>query len=356
MECKQLLVKQLLASFIWLGCILFHGLASASDVKKNSYQWGRGYHIPALNLTLGGYTKVAYSYFERTPQQAALDDLSLFISWQPFSRLHLFSELELSDLFSSDEGVKPFNQSFLVERLYADILVNDNFTVRFGKYLTPFSRWNLLHAAPLVWTSSRPIVTRNVILTPHSSGLAFQYNTLLFGRELKTEVYADDSQDLDIKRTLDSFKYAFGTRLTYQVSDTLNLGLSYVANKRRASLSKSWQHLIGLDFLWQKNQYEVMFESFLNTSIEQPDHYGLYLQGVIPVPLLKTLFLVGRYEYIYKRKRYPSSFFTPKSVHIGVIGLTWRPATPIALKVEYRMGKNNFEAPSGFLSSIALFF
>ncbi len=355
MKFKQLMLKKRLA---WIGlvCLLLNGFATASDTEKNTYQWGRGYHIPALNLTLGGYTKVAYSYFDSARQEVVLDDLSLFISWQPLSRLHLFSELEVSDLLSSDEGVKPFNQSFLVERLYADILVNDQFKIRFGKYLTPFSRWNLLHAAPLVWTSSRPIVTRNVILTPHSAGLALQYNTLLFEREFKAEVYADDSKDLDIKRTLDGFEYAFGTRLTYQLSEAFNLGLSYVVNKRRASLSKSWQHMMGMDFLWQKNQYEVMFESFLNTSVEQPDHYGLYLQGVVPIPKLDTLFLVGRYEYIYKNKHYPVLYPALRSVHVGVVGLTWRPASPIAIKIEYRMGKNNFEAPSGFLSSVALFF
>jgi len=350
-----------------LVCIFFLSESVyAESLNKPSYQWGRGYHIPALKLRLGGYTEAGYSAFKAAPQQLALKDMSLFISWRPFSRLHVFSELELENLFSLN-GVRPFNKALIVERLYADFLVNDQFTIRIGKYLTPFSRWNLLHAAPLVWTSSRPMLTADFAVAQRSSGVEFIYKNFLFSHELNLSIFADDSYNLDIKSTSDDFKHAVGSRLTYQLTSTLNLGLSYVANESESEFLDqfTWQHVIGFDFLWQKNQYEFQFESFFNYREQQQDRYGFYLQGVIPLPVLNRVFLVGRYEYMYQEENYlqvESALdldiqFPLKKIQVGVVGLTWRPAPPIALKLEYRLGKNNSgSAPSGFLSSISLFF
>lgn len=330
----------------------------ADDTLPPSYQWGQGYHIPAYHLTLGGYTKASYSYFEGAPQEAGLEDLSLFISWSPFSRLQLFSELELEDLFTLD-GVASFDDAFKVERLYADFLINDEFKVRFGKILTPFSRWNILHAAPLVWTSSRPMITKGYVVPQHSTGLSVHYSGSLFKRDFNATVFADDSADLELTSDEHEFNYAFGGRLNYQLSHDLNIGSSYVAAQIEAQNDVNWQHTLGVDFLWQKNQFELQLESFFNLAPNHNTHnkYGVYLQGV--APLFERVFAVGRYEYMYGNKNnhavYEQSQAVP--IHVGVVGLVWRPAPPLVLKVEYRFGHNNeFNAPSGILTSIAMFF
>ncbi|MCF7970441.1 MAG: TonB-dependent receptor [Methylococcaceae bacterium] len=331
----------------------------AEDALSPSYQWGQGYHIPAYHLTLGGYTKVAYSYFEHAPQQAGLEDLSLFISWNPLSRLQFFSELELEDLFTLYE-VSTFADAFKVERLYADLLINDEFKLRFGKILTPFSRWNLLHAAPLVWTSSRPMVTSGYVVSQHSTGLSANYNSLLFNRDFSVTLFADDSADLELTPDEHAFNYAFGGRLNYQLSQDLNIGSSFVAAQIEPENDADWQHTLGIDFLWQKNQFEIQMESFLNlnSSHNTENKYGLYVQGV--APLFEHFFAVGRYEYMYGDENnhiVVEEHRQAASIHVGVIGLVWRPAPPLALKVEYRFGQNNqFNAPSGVLTSIAMFF
>jgi len=328
----------------------------AEDVVSPSYQWGRGYHIPAYHLTLGGYTKAAYSSFENGLQEAGLDDLSLFISWSPFSRLQLFSELELEDLFTLN-GVSSFDNAFKVERLYANFLINDEFKVRFGKILTPFSRWNLLHAAPLVWTSSRPMITKGYVVPQHSTGLSAHYNGSLFNRDFSATLFADDSADLELTSDEHGFNYAFGGRLNYQLSQELNIGSSFVSAQIETEDNADWQYTLGVDFLWQKNQFELQLESFFNLNSSPSTHnkYGVYLQGV--APLFKHFFAVGRYEYMYGNENNDVVQLQAESIHVGVVGLVWRPAPPLALKVEYRFGKNNqFNAPSGVLTSIAMFF
>jgi len=330
----------------------------AEDTLPPSYQWGRGYHIPAYHLTLGGYTKASYSSFKDGVQQAGLDDLSLFISWNPFSRLRLFSELELEDLFTLG-GVASFTDAFKVERLYADFLINHEFKLRFGKTLTPFSRWNMLHVAPLVWTSSRPMITNGYVVPQHSTGLSVFYNGSLFEHDFNVTLFADDSADLELTKDEYEFNYAFGGRVNYRLSHDLNIGSSFVAAQIDVQNGVDWQHTLGIDFLWQKNQFELQLESFFNLApnYNTHNHYGLYLQGV--VPLFEQIFAVGRYEYMYGNKNNHAVYERSQAVpiHVGVVGLAWRPAPPLVLKVEYRFGKNNqFNAPSGVLTSIAMFF
>lgn len=327
----------------------------ADDAMSPSYHWGRGYHIPAANLTLGGYLKGSYNYFELEGHELALDDLSFFISWRPFNRLHLFSELELEDLFSL-EGVRPSEDAFRVERLYADFMLTDAVTLRLGQYLTPFSRWSLLHAAPLVWTSSRPLVTDGYLVSHHGMGLEVLYRTDWLDRELNISLYADDSKDLEIGSHINPFIYAFGTRLTYQIHSTLNIGSSYIVSKVNSGGQPNWHYSIAMDFLWQKQRYEVQLESLLNLRTHQGPQYGLYLQSV--APLSETFFAVGRYEYMFDADlRQFNAVQHNHHTHVGIIGLAWRPFAPLAVKVEYRFGDNNNDnAPSGLLTSVSMFF
>ncbi len=339
----------------FLLALLNISILHADDIAMPSYSWGRGYHIPAVNLTLGGYFKASYSYLQPADNELALEDLSFFISWRPFNRVHFFSELELEDLFSL-EGVRPFEESFRVERLYVDFMATDYLTLRLGQFLTPFSRWSLLHAAPLVWTSSRPLITEGYVVSHHATGLEVLYRTYLFERELNVSVYADDSNDLEIGYHINPFIYAFGARLTYQAHNTLNIGTSYLVSKVNSGGEANWQYSFALDFLWQKQQYEVQLESLLNIRTNQGPQYGVYLQSVAPI--LDTLFAVARYEYMFDSDL--QQFDAPEQnhhTHVGVIGLTWRPAAPLALKIEYRFGHNNEDnAPSGLLTSISMFF
>ena len=49
--------------------------------------------------------------------------------------------------------------TFVAERLYGDVNASDQVNLRLGKFLTPVGRWNVIHAQPLVWTTSRPLTT-----------------------------------------------------------------------------------------------------------------------------------------------------------------------------------------------------
>lgn len=315
-----------------------------------SYQWGRGFSWPAANLNLGGYFNASYRQPESLKNKTTLDELSLFITWSPHQRIRFFSEVEV-DNWLSTEGIDTLNNAIRAERLYVDLLATESTTLRIGKFLTPVGRWNITHAAPLIWTTTRPLVTERRLFTSHASGLMLTQRFDVIDHNLDVSVYADDSTDLDVLDNELGFENAIGGRITFDVSEQLQLGASFIDYKNKTVTRKTRNDLFGLDLLWKQDGYEIEMEAIYRTADDYQGHEkGLYIQGV--APLFEHFFVIGRYETIIGTHRY-----IPTNTDIGVAGVAWRPFTPLAIKAEYLFGdKNEYVAPSGFFTSISMFF
>lgn len=327
-----------------------------ADSIAPSYHLGRGISIPQANLTIGGYLNTTFDRFESQKAQGTLDDLSLFITWSPFDRVQFFSELEFEDLISTN-GVENVGTSFKIERLYADVFVTESLTARVGKFLTPFGRWNVIHASPLVWTTSRPLVTEEQSFGSHASGVMLNNRFDINDHDLNVSLYVEDSADLDPRKNELAFDQAFGARLNYMLADNLEIGGSYLGYKRSVDSQQTLNHLFGIDLLWKKNNFEVQMEmSYRYRGDARFDEKGFYLQGV--APLAYKLSAIGRYEYLDGSEPRQGKFFNDSiTTQVGVVGLAWRPYTPLVFKAEYRFGTdNNVNAPSGFMASFAMFF
>jgi hypothetical protein len=291
-----------------------------------------------------------------------LDDISFFISWSPTARIHIFSELEMENLISS-QGIASFSESFSLERLYVDFLITDSFTLRLGQFLTPVGRWNTLHASPLVWTTSRPLATKSHFFPSRTNGINLMQQWVIQGGDLDVSFYIDDSEHLDPRQlnrhqSVDSeaaFRQAIGTSIRYKINHELSVSFSYLAFKKRLEAENTINHLFGADLLWQKNGYEVQMEwAYRHANQQQGDEISGYIQGV--VPLGYKLFAVGRYELLTGQHQNFTVDFEG-TAHIVIPALVWRPFFPLVLKAEYRFGNNNQQlAPSGFFSSISVLF
>ena len=330
-----------------------------------TYHWGRGLTIPSADLTLGGYVNVTYEHFESESDVVALDDLSLFISWTPHAQIRFFAELEMESLIST-HGVADFSESFSLERLYVDFLITDSFSTRFGQFLTPVGIWNLTHASPLVWTTSRPIVTESEFFPSRTNGLMLTKQFIVNEQDLGISLYVDYSDALDPRKIYETdyddhidpevaFKHAIGLHLNYEPIESLRTGVSYLAFKKRADQGLSTNHLLGVDLFWEKDGYEVQMEfSYRTTDDEQGSETGGYLQGV--APLGNKFFAIARYEFIDGKHQYESTI-VDGTTHVGVPALAWRPYIPLVIKAEYRFGSNNEKlAPSGFFTSVSMLF
>jgi len=331
------------------------------------YQWGRGINIPSANLNIGGYFNMTFEHFESEQDIAALDELSLFISWSPLSQLHFFAEFEMESSIST-HGIADFSESFSIERLYVDFLATDSLSFRFGQFLTPVGTWNSIHAAPLVWTTSRPIVTESQFFPSRSNGLMISKQFMINNHDPDFSLYFDDSADLD-PRSIDSkdnsghledevaFEYAIGTHIIYEPINFLQTGVSYLTFKKDAKKQLSTNHLFGLDLFWQNSGYEMQMEfAYRTASDEQGSETSTYLQGIVPIGY--NVFAVSRYEFINGTHQLNSDLETfDGTSHIFIPALAWRPYVPLVVKAEYRLGSNNKDiAPSGFFASVSMFF
>jgi hypothetical protein len=145
--------------------ILFASLASLLGLCKpvladEAYHW-------MDSLTVGGYTSAGLTIPRDQSAHAALNEISLLITWNNDSRWRFFGELELEDplIWNDDEQFRINHSRIDLERLYVDYNLSEKVNFRAGRFLTPNSRWNLLHAAPLVWTSTRPLATSRLFPT-----------------------------------------------------------------------------------------------------------------------------------------------------------------------------------------------
>lgn len=310
---------------------------------------GRGLRVGDTNLVLGGYSTVELSREEGGRTAFGLSDLSLFVIWDPLPRLHLFAELEGEDLVVvRDAGGNPTaGADYVTERLYADVTVMpDRLTARVGKFLTPIGRWNVIHAQPLVWTTSRPVVTL-LPFDQHTTGIMLIGDLPTLRGTTTWSAYGQFTDQLDAG-DVEGFETpqatrAGGARLQWTSVAGPSLGTSYESFLRDGR----WRHLTGLDGAWHTDRVDLMSEFVYEATSGGPAVWGLYTQAAVET--VPHVFLVGRYEH-YARRRKPA-------VDLGVAGLAWRPYPFLVGKVEYVFANHRLDAsPPGFRSSFSILF
>lgn len=323
--------------------------AKADDLPDETYQLGRGYAVGETGWRIGGYASTEIEMPRRLPWNFSVSDLSLFLSWENGSRLRFFSELEAGDLFTAGEHQWPTTQDahFEFERFYLDGLINNNLSVRLGKFLTPVGQWNLIHAAPLVWTTFRPVATENLFST-HASGVMLHGSITINEQPLEYALYGDLSSDLDPHLSDNPFNNAVGARLRYSVNDTLQIGFSF-ANFVLKDLPAGRDSLVGLDVAWNYQKLEINSEvAYRNSENAQPtNNWQGYMQGVGHIS--QRWALIGRYEF-FEQPNEPMG-------QLGLVGVAYRPLPPVVWKLEYRLGVHNENlAPDGLAASFAVLF
>lgn len=313
-----------------------------SPLGRVDYRAGRGLHVGETGLTLGGYTTTEAERLEDGASEGSVD-VNFFVSLDPASFLHLFSELEVGELALWDGGERPrVDPKFKVERLYGDAVWDDRANLRFGKFLTPFGRWNQVLADPLLWTTSEPLIVEEVF--PDEVTGAMLWGTVFpAGQALSYSLYGSF-----LDRAVSEPQHdGVGARLEWTSAGGVSVGASYLASRRTDG---EWNHLGGIDAVWQPfERLELSGEALAGEGIHADGgQWGLYAQAVLET--VPTLYLVGRYER-----------FDPPASHRGIdlfdIGLTWIPRSYLRLKADYRIADHadDLSAP-GFRASFSVLF
>lgn len=323
--------------------------ADESSVEPD-YRPGNGWQVPGTGFKLGGYASIGSENMPDAHRNIGINDLSLLIHWESEGKLRLFSEIDMENPVSLEKGrgVTTSHAYLALERLYGDYLYSENLNLRAGKFLTPIGRWNVIHAAPLVWTTNRPLITERTF--PTNATGAMVYGTLpAFGRSIDYSLYTAVGEDWRPDPKLDPFREAYGLHVTLPVADNGEFGMSYANFEQKSSVGER-KNLLGVDYFWSRDRYEISMEAVYRFSDNGSlsDEKGLYIQGVAPIS--ERWYALGRYEF------YDQAGPTA-ATNIWLAGLAMRLSPATVLKAEYSHAThNNVQAPDGLYASFAILF
>jgi hypothetical protein len=327
-----------------LSSLALSGLLCKPVLADEAVNWTDNFH-------LGGYSSAGITLRRNQEAEAAVNEVSLILTWANDSRLSFFGELELERplAWNDDNKFGRKEGHFDLERLYADYNLSEKVNFRAGRFLTPNSRWNLLHASPLVWTSTRPLATSRLFpintngamlfgALPFMSG-AFEYK--LFG-----ELLEDQEEDDDFEL---QFEHVRGARFSYK--NQADVGVSILSFREKGINSASYR-MLGLDFVTHISEVEVSGEAFQRFNTSNKDGgSGAYLQTAVPLNHigLNNWYWLTRLETLQRPNE--------GSVERWLLGATWRVKPTQLLKLEFTGGSGDQpESPRGFLGSFAILF
>ncbi len=299
---------------------------------------------------LGGYSSAGITLHRDQEAEAAINEISLLLTWTGEGRLSFFSELEAERplAWNDDKSFSRKEGHLDLERFYFDYNLSEQVNFRAGRFLTPNSRWNLLHAPPLVWTTSRPLATTQLFPTATNGIMlhgAIPFQKSAFEYKLFGELLEDQEQDDEERQ----FEHVRGLRLS--LKNQSDIGISLLSF-REQGLSAASYRLLGLDFVTTLSNIEISAEAFQRFNTKDHDGgSGAYLQTAVPLNSLglHDWYWITRLETLQRpdegaRERW-------------LIGATWRVKPTQLLKLEFTGGSEALpESPRGFSASFALFF
>jgi hypothetical protein len=303
---------------------------------------GQRFHV-------GGYAEIEAVDTQREAPGLSLDRLSAIGSWTSPTRWSGLIEVELKRALVLQPGNSGVDEARpVLERAYLDFAQSDALQLRLGKFLTPIGRWNQLHAAPLTWTTSRPLITEDTFPTNATGGMLRGVLPAM-GDALEWSIFVTPGEELFREAGEASFERAYGLRLTQGLGSHLRMGISVADYEERTDRER--KTLYSADFLYARDGFELSGEFALrqrSRTTRREDETGFYLQAVAPIAT--RLFAVARFETFAGAE-------DSDDLHLYLGGLTWRLSPTLVLKAEYSTTTENpGEVPEGFLGAVALLF
>ena len=333
----------------WLLCWI-------GPVRAEDYDYSLGHGLNVGDFNLAGYASVTADGPLGHRKDVSVDDLSLFVSGHVNDMFNPFMETELANLpiLQTPEADGGLRGRAVLERLYNDILISDDITLRGGKMLAPVGEWNSIHAAPLVMTTSRPLATYYGF-SEYVTGISMLYTNASLPLP-EAQVYwqpagefAQRTPDLTVR----NYRDVAGAHLNWPFGLTDKIG----ASVQHSTIESSGDH----QFVGGVNgNYKIgplSFESEATySSIEKqpsesthPTEWGGYVLGAYALSQEVSLF--AWYEVF--RTRYDIT----QSQDI-LLGASWHSSPWVVWKLEYvgSIGGPTDTNLTGFYGSLSVLF
>lgn len=328
----SLLRKISILSF--LGVVFTAAICAAEDGLPRQTSWsytlGQGLHIGDTDLRLGGYLNIENeNNLDQGKEEFLFDDLSLFLYGNLTGKARFFTEMEDSHFWQTDtDGRTRTEHKWQTERLYLDYLSSDRLNIRVGKFLTPVGTWNEVHADPLTWTVSRPVVTF-AAFPEFTTGVQIFGNLDILDQDLSYALFYQGNESLDEDTGRRKTHFICGGRLRWFATPEIEMGIPFLYYREYGVGDRIT--LTGIDFSYRMRRMEIRSEAtYSSVALDAggwSQEYGYYIQGAYGIT--EKLFATLRHEYFNGRRG-------AGDIEAYSIGAAFKPRPQIVLKAEYQ--------------------
>ena len=339
----------------------------ANEDNENSYELGNGVQVASLPLYIGGYVSLDYKSTNKEDIYR-IDDVA-FLGYGNYDKFSYMAEFEYKSFYvhTDSQATSTVKQdtNLHTERLYIDYNLNENYIFRAGKYNSPIGYWNLLPVNVLRDTTSSPI-TSSILFPQYTTGLGSSYSS--YGNsEFKIDLMLQKNKDLDAGYN------------NYEIDEHLGLGFTYSKNnlslKFNAGIFNLIQYHTGVNSENDEDEHDEDEDE--RNELKQPERYYALISAKYESENFKLMgemgsqrseedfttsyagYIQGAYYFndkhtaILRIESYEEKVLK-KSENFGVIGYTYRPIFPIAIKTEYQA--HSISKNDKFLFSFSVMF
>ena len=336
-------VRVLLVSLLLGNALLFGG----------EYELGEGLQVEETPIYIGGYISLdAAKYTKQEKSHARIDDIA-FLSYGSYDKFSYMAEFEFKEFYTKyweeDTTYSKKNTKLYAERLYLDYALNENIFLRGGKYNSNVGYWNLTPINVLRDTTSSP-KTAQIIFPKYTTGIDLSYH--LFGSdEYLFNLTLQNNNSLDEEYNNFYINKHIGGGFEYIHNNlSLKLNLGYFHNKDHTQNYTDNLYAYG-SFLYDDDTFKLM--GAVGNRVDENFHalveFSGYLQAVYEIA--DKHYPVVRLEYFDTDPAAADGLEKDTSL---ILGYTYRPLYPVALKVEYQLHSQNKE--NRVLTSFAVMF
>ncbi len=323
--------------------------------QANGYTLGNGYNIGSWRLS--GYTSVELQAPMQQQKQVdlSLDDLALFGHGQYNRYLDIFFEIEYANqpLWTENKGAFSNAGRFDLERLYNDMLIADELTLRIGKMLAPVGEWNQIHANPLVATTTRPLTTF-LNFSEFISGFSLNYNpksewlpSIKLYYQPWEELLPKGLQTRPVRyKNINGIHLQYGDEFSGQIA--LSIQHAELTTRRERQTLFAVDGIYDFEFVQFSSQIFYAAVHGAESKRRRNHDWGGYLQLVAPIT--EQWSVVGRGETFSQRDAIESQ-------QNAVFGFNFRTQNALVWKLEYVLHRGaNLGINEGVFGSFGVMF
>ena len=320
-------------------------LLSSFLFSDEEYRLGEGIQVGSMPFYVGGY--ISLNYLQREAQKEyRVDDVAI-MGYGNYDKFSYMIELEYKEfyVYKDHHGVTSTKKDthLYTERAYIDYTHNENYTFRIGKYNTPIGFWNLLPINVLRETTSNPKSTY-ILFPKFTTGLDSSYSSYSKG-EIKINVTLQHNEGIDEGYNNYVTDKHYGVGASYEIDEyTIKLNSGYFHTEHDNPNQDLYYMLLSAKY--ETDKYQILTEvGSQKTKKEYTTKYAGYIQGAYRFTQ-QHIGILRAESYDNKKDNV--------SEEIMVVGYTYRPLYPIALKSEYQF--HSKEDDNKLLLSLSVLF